>query len=109
MATVYVHNKDAHGHDGYDSDDEKDNDEYAYPELVPIQLTLNYVHTELRSAHPGLNSVYPQFNQILLMACGSCLLLYAPNPHFGLCSIHIFTAYLHTQDCILYTTIQRFR
>ena len=34
----------------------------AYPELVSIQLTLNYIHTELRSAYPGLNSVYPQFN-----------------------------------------------
>ena len=56
MATVYAHNKDAHGHDGYDSDDENDNDEYAYPELVAIQRTLNYMHTELRSAHPRLNS-----------------------------------------------------
>ena len=30
----------------------------AYPELVSIQFTLNYIHTELRSAYPGLNSVY---------------------------------------------------
>ena len=35
---------------------------FVYPELVSIQLTLNYIHTELRSAYPGLNSVYPQFN-----------------------------------------------
>ena len=34
----------------------------VYPELVSIQLTLNYTHTELRSTYPGLNSVYPQFN-----------------------------------------------
>ena len=34
----------------------------AYPELVSIQLTLNYIHAELRSAYPGLNSAYPQFN-----------------------------------------------
>ena len=33
-----------------------------YPELVSIQLTLNYIHAELRSAYPGLNSAYPQFN-----------------------------------------------
>ena len=29
MATGHAHNNDAHGHDGYDSDDEKDNDEYG--------------------------------------------------------------------------------
>ena len=34
----------------------------AYPELVLIQLTPNCVHTELRCAHPGLNSVYPEFS-----------------------------------------------
>ena len=37
----------------------------AYPELVSSQFTLNYIHTELRSAHPRLNSVYPQFNVAL--------------------------------------------
>ena len=26
---MYIHNEDAHGHDGYDSDDEKDNNEYG--------------------------------------------------------------------------------
>ena len=34
----------------------------AYPELASIQLTRNYIDTELRSTHPGLNAVYPQFN-----------------------------------------------
>ena len=31
------------------------------PELDSIQLTLNYMQTALRSEHPVLNSVYPQF------------------------------------------------
>ena len=43
------------------------------PELDSIQLTLNYMQTELRSEHPVLNSAYPKFNQILLMACGLML------------------------------------
>ena len=29
MATGHAHNNDAHGHDGYDSEDETDDDEYG--------------------------------------------------------------------------------
>ena len=46
----------------------------AYPEVDSIQLALHYMQPELRSAYPRLNSAYPLFDQILLMACGSCLL-----------------------------------